>query len=148
MTPSQEKYKQRRLAFAEFIKLYPFTTDDLDGEEWRPIEGYEGYQISNFGRVKSFKCNEPQILKPMLNEDNYLSIYLRSASKYHFKKIHRLGTQSNLFSLIIINSECIGFIERVFHGLFAQIQHCQFSTRRSIASALRNAENVSLTFDC
>lgn len=30
---------------------------DLPDEEWRDIYGFEGlYQISNFGRVKSFKC--------------------------------------------------------------------------------------------
>ena len=33
-------------------------------EQWLDISGYEGlYQISNFGRVKSFYFKSPRILK-------------------------------------------------------------------------------------
>ena len=34
-------------------------------EEWRPIDGYEDYLISNLGRVKSFKQGKEMILKPI-----------------------------------------------------------------------------------
>lgn len=90
MTPSQERNLRRRLAFAEFIKLYPFTIEDLDGEEWRPIEGYEGYQVSNFGRVKSLKQHKPRILKPSINRDNYLIAYLFERQKMTTLTVHRL----------------------------------------------------------
>lgn len=34
--------------------FYSLALDDLPGEEWRPIVGYEGrYEVSNLGRVKS-----------------------------------------------------------------------------------------------
>lgn len=33
-------------------------------EEWRDIKGYEDYQVSNLGRVKSFKRNKIRILQP------------------------------------------------------------------------------------
>ena len=90
MTPSQEKYQQQRLAFADFIKLYPFTTEDLDGEEWRLIEGYEGYQISNYGRVKSFKNNMIKILRPKLEIWNYLIVRLSKNDVIRAFKVHRL----------------------------------------------------------
>lgn len=35
-------------------KPEPYHVPDLDGEEWRPIEGFEGcYAVSNMGRIKS-----------------------------------------------------------------------------------------------
>ena len=64
---------ERIAAYEALMKFYPFTLDDLDGEQWRPISGYEGlYQISNFGRVKSFKQGKVIILKP-----NFFNGYLR-----------------------------------------------------------------------
>lgn len=90
MTPRQEKFLQRRLAFAEFIKLYPLTTDDLDGEEWRDIEGYDGYQVSSFGRVKSFLHNTPRILKPRIINNEYLVAVLVKSGKEKSFSVHRL----------------------------------------------------------
>ena len=49
------------------MKYYPFGIEDLYGEEWRDIEGYEGhYQISNYGRIKSFDKGQVFIVKPKL----------------------------------------------------------------------------------
>lgn len=51
----KELYADYKLAYAALMLCYPFGLEDIDGEEWRNIEGYEGiYQISNYGRVKSF----------------------------------------------------------------------------------------------
>lgn len=42
-----------------------FRLEDLPGEIWKDIENYEGhYQISNKGRLKSFKKNPAKILHP------------------------------------------------------------------------------------
>ena len=51
-------------------KQREFGLEDLPGEEWKAIN--DDYQISNFGRVKSFKYKTPRILKPSLPRD-YLS---------------------------------------------------------------------------
>lgn len=56
---SDEKFLKRqelRRKFAEFVQHYPLSTEDIDGEIWRDVVGYEGiYRVSNFGRVKSFQ---------------------------------------------------------------------------------------------
>lgn len=51
---------------------------DTDLEIWKPVLGYEGYyEVSNFGRVKSFWRGAPKILKPSENHEfGYLSVNL------------------------------------------------------------------------
>lgn len=65
-------------------------------EEWKWIEGYEGqYQISNKGRVKSFKKKEPKILTPKKDgRGYYLMICLRKNGKDKYCLIHRLVAQA------------------------------------------------------
>lgn len=56
------------------MKFYPFQLDDLPHEIWRDILHYEGlYQVSNWGRVKSFNG--------------------RKGGKYKRLSIHRLKPQ-------------------------------------------------------
>ena len=59
-------------------------------EEWRPIDGYEDYLISNLGRVKSFKQGKEMILKPIRDANGYLRINLYKDGIRHSLKIHRL----------------------------------------------------------
>jgi len=90
MKTDSERYEQAKLAYNALIKFYPFTLDDLDGEEWRTISGYEDhYQISNFGRVKSLWYGKIKILKPTLALD-YLRIDLCDGKRHRHFVIHRL----------------------------------------------------------
>ncbi|WP_027386491.1 NUMOD4 domain-containing protein [Chryseobacterium gregarium] len=43
----------------QYVKqvLYNRSLEDLPDEEWKPIEGFEDYLISNYGRVKSLERN-------------------------------------------------------------------------------------------
>ena len=60
-------------------------------EVWRDIEGYEGlYQVSNQGRVKSFKWNKERFLKPSMDKDGYLLVTLCAGGKPKTLKVHRL----------------------------------------------------------
>ena len=53
-------------------------------EIWKDIVGYEGsYQVSNLGRVKSFKHKKEKILKPILTYYKYNEVRLN-------KKIFRV----------------------------------------------------------
>lgn len=60
-------------------------------EEWRDVEGYEGYyQISNLGRVKSFKHKSPRIMKPHHDKKGYARLILRKSGKDIPNLVHRL----------------------------------------------------------
>ncbi len=86
----RRRYKQAKLAYQAFIKLYPLGLDDLEGEEWRDIKGYEGgYKVSNFGRVKSFCKGKARIIKPMINSGYlYVVLFKNGVSKSFY--IHKL----------------------------------------------------------
>ena len=62
-------------------------------EIWQDIEGYEGYQVSNLGRVKSLgnnKTRKEKILKPATNKKGYQYVNLYKNGKAKTFKVHRL----------------------------------------------------------
>lgn len=59
-------------------------------EVWKYIDGFEDYQISNFGRVKSFKNGKEKILRYRKSSNGYLNIQLFKDGKSRTFKIHRL----------------------------------------------------------
>lgn len=64
---------------------------DLDGEEWKEIQGYNGkYYISNLARIKSFQHKQPHILQPMPNSKDYYRVALWKNNRRYFVFVHRL----------------------------------------------------------
>lgn len=62
----------------------------MTDEIWRDIDGYEGlYQVSNFGRVKSFQKGTVRILKPAINRKWLFVVLCKNGGKKIFK-VHRL----------------------------------------------------------
>jgi len=60
-------------------------------EIWKTIEDFPDYEVSNLGRVKSFKkYKEGKILKPQKNNGGYLYVNLWKDGKQYTKTIHRL----------------------------------------------------------
>ena len=61
-------------------------------EEFKTIQGFSRYQISNLGNVKSFCNKEPKILSPNINKSNgYKYIVISDDNKkIQTKNIHRL----------------------------------------------------------
>lgn len=58
-------------------------------EEWRDVKGYRGlYQVSNFGRVKSFCTDRVMKLTPAKN--GYLVVNLTRDGKQKVHPVHRL----------------------------------------------------------
>ncbi len=52
-------------------------------EEWRPIEGFPRYQVSNKGRVKSFtNPSKPKILRPHQLKSGYLMVHLAKGEEW------------------------------------------------------------------
>lgn len=60
-------------------------------EVWRPIEGFEGYQVSNLGNVKSNKTGLDIVMHPSKDSDGYMVVSLSpNKGKYKTMKVHRL----------------------------------------------------------
>lgn len=91
----RKRYEEFKLAYAALMKYYPLEVTDLDGEEWRDIKGFEEhYQISNYGRIKSFRKGEVKILKPYVAPNGYLLISLQNNDKKKKNSIHRLVAEA------------------------------------------------------
>jgi hypothetical protein len=85
----------------EYYKNYSLLS--FEGEEWRDVKDFIGYQVSNFGRVKSIrrKLNHsgnysgfmtiPEKIKSQVFDVNrYLVVGLNIKDKTYLKKVHRL----------------------------------------------------------
>lgn len=66
-------------------------------EIWRDVVGYEGlYQVSNWGRVKSYLRGKERILKPVLENNGYYSVNLYKKGKLKKFSLHRLVVETFL----------------------------------------------------
>lgn len=65
-------------------------------ERWKDIPGFEGYyQISNYGRLKSFKqYSNGKILKLTNKNGDYFSIVLQAGGNVRSTRIHRLVAEA------------------------------------------------------
>ena len=70
-------------------------------EQWKDIPGYEGlYQISNTGKVKSFKkptkfnCPDEFILKNTVANNGYVQVTLYKSAEKHKFLVHRLVAEA------------------------------------------------------
>ena len=61
-------------------------------EQWKPVKGFENYQISNFGRVQSFsrKHRNGLILKPKVDRYGYETVCIGNLEGRKCPTIHRL----------------------------------------------------------
>jgi hypothetical protein len=76
-------------------------------EIWKDVPDYEGlYQVSNLGRVKSFKWGKEKILKGSLNNGGYITFGLHS-EKFRTYFAHQLvamaflGHKPNGYNLVV-----------------------------------------------
>ena len=65
-------------------------------EVWKPIKDFPGYEVSNYGRVKSFRrYPEGQILSPRIDSWGYSQVILQSPKGMQVnKKVHNLVLES------------------------------------------------------
>lgn len=59
-------------------------------EVWKDVVGYEGYQVSSHGRIKSFKKNKPCIRRQWPHYRGYLMVGLSNNNIRKCFKTHRL----------------------------------------------------------
>lgn len=91
-TPEESKAAQME----KYYKEHPcIEIINIQGEIWKDIEGYEGYQVSNKGRVKStIARKEGKLLKPSANKSGYFIVVLRINGKPKTHYMHRLVAEA------------------------------------------------------
>ena len=118
-------------------------------EIFREIEGFPDYEISNLGRVCSFKKKYPRIMKPGKDHKGYLQVVLRTGGKQVTKKVHRLVAEAfvpnpenksqinhideNKGNNVVDNLEWVTCSEKNNHG----------TRNRRMAEALLNRRDLS-----
>lgn len=79
-------------------------------EIWINIKKFPEYQVSNFGRVKSFKQNKNgKIMKPRLDHNGYPTINIRTDNKNKNVSIHRLVAEN--FIPLVEGKEYVNHID-------------------------------------
>lgn len=72
-----------------------FTDIELEREQWRDIDGYDGmYQVSDLGRVRSKKYGRWKVMRPGKDSGGYLRVDLCKDGKQKQYYIHRLVAQT------------------------------------------------------
>jgi predicted XRE-type DNA-binding protein len=80
-------------------------------EIWKKIEGFENYEISNYGKLKvnlkfrKYRDYQSKILNPSKDKDGYFRTSLRKDNKGFMKSIHRLVAQHFLENKL--NKPCV-----------------------------------------
>lgn len=59
-------------------------------ETWKTIQEFPDYEISNMGRVKSYRTKNPKILKPSPNHGGYFQVILSKKGGLYTRRIHQL----------------------------------------------------------
>lgn len=60
----------------------------MKGEIWKTIRDFPDYNVSNFGRIRSYKSGAPKVLKPYHKEYSNISLCRFGECKKY--KVHRL----------------------------------------------------------
>ena len=84
---------------------------ELTEEIWKDISGYNAYQVSNTGRVRSLKAGVVKILKQISHRDGYLLVNLCNQDGRKLCKVHRLVAIA--FIENSSNKTCVDHINRV-----------------------------------
>lgn len=117
------------------LVLMQVETGEYVEEAWKDIVGYEGkYQVSNLGRVKSFKHRKPHIMVGSVSHDGYQLVLLSSGGKNIGKSVHRLVAQAflsnpnnypvvnhkdgNKLNNIVDNLEWCTYSENILHSMY------------------------------
>lgn len=97
--------------------------EDLEGEIWKDIPNFEGYMMSNYSRVKSFKMKSIRILHQYINM-GYCSVVLCDKNKKKVSKgVHRLMAETfipNPKNLPQVNHKD----ENKLHNLIDNLEWC------------------------
>lgn len=142
---------RKKIAEIEKVSVQKnFSFEDLPGEIWRDVVGYEGkYKVSNKGRVKTFQRKIIRILIP--KNEEYFSVDLSKFGKQKIILVHRLVAKA-----FIPNPENKPFVNhKDGNKLNNCVENLEWSTvaentqhayDTGLANALRGAKNGGAKF--
>lgn len=119
----------------------------LEGELWKDIKDFDGYQISNMGRIRSLDRKVAVgvhkreivglILKTNKDKDGYECVTLKSGGKSYRKKVHRLVAEAFIDNPD--NYPCIDHINGIRDDNRAEnLRWCTVKMNSSFELALEN----------
>ena len=73
-------------------------------EIWKTIKGFEDYEISSLGRVKSLKFGKEKIMIKSVNRQGYLHVRLCNKNKCETKKIIFIRKTKMAMKIRLINN--------------------------------------------
>lgn len=117
-------------------------------EIWKDIAGFEGlYQVSSFGRVKSFYGKKEHILRPGNQRNNYLFVILCKDGKRKSYLVHRLVANAfipNPNKLPVINH----LDENKQNNFVSNIEWCSYSYNNSYNDKAKKAAAKLINGPC
>lgn len=109
-------------------------------EEWRSIDEYINYQVSNIGRVRN--CNTGKILKPKIQSGGYCQVSLYKDKKQKIFLIHRLVANE-----FIDNPDDKQFVDHVDHDKSNNcINNLRWASNKENAGNSLKQQNTSSTY--
>ena len=63
---------------------------DTSNETWKTINGFDQYQVSDHGRVRSLKHRSPRVLSRNWNVDNKAQVQLKIDGKNRVRSVAKL----------------------------------------------------------
>lgn len=64
-------------------------------EEWRTINGFLDYKVSNRGRLMSYRRSTPRVISGSIRADGYIQAALmHEQGKYTYRRVHRLVAEA------------------------------------------------------
>lgn len=88
VTPSENSQKYLLVNGYQERKKPKYFEKNLEGEEWKIIPDYEGYSVSNMGRIRNNRTN--RLLHLDDKSSNYLRVCLSKNNKKKNCYVHRL----------------------------------------------------------
>lgn len=74
------------------------TVPDLDGEYWVDVLGYDGYMVSNLGRIKSLYQTHEMLLEKQLDKNGYETVSFPSYGRQKRLLVHRIVADNFLLN--------------------------------------------------
>ena len=68
----------------------------MEQEIWKDVIGFEFYQVSNLGRVKSNRFKKEKILKSAIGNHGYLLVSIYKDKKRYSRTVHQIVAESFL----------------------------------------------------